>query len=494
MTTRRFPITNLNYSTLIILAMTCFFGGGRTTLGQVNIDSGLVAYYPFNGNALDNSGNTNHGTVNGATLTTDRFGVPNSAYHFTGGSSKITVPHDSTLNTGNQQSLSAWVYMESKDWPLMMIISKGFDNDTGCYRLWMYRQPDSNFTPWYTMRETFYYTDATAAGKRNFGMYEWFHMCGTFDGSQVKIYVNGRLDSTYVTGLSIIPNNKPLNIGHMGFNYLHQGKIDEPRVYNRALTDCEVLALYKFGEPSNTVITDNNICENDSTSIEITNSDSLKTFQLQDTLTGSLLGIPVNGTTNTIILPTGQLFSTTAFRIIETDTATGCQRVLDSILTVTVTPYPATPSVSVAGTDSLKCSVTGTAYQWFHEDSLLAANSQTIVASQSGTYKVVVFDNNCSSDTSAGFLYIGIDTRSNISKLAPHIYPNPTDGTVHIELHKSYRDLSITIKNLLGQKLISSSFTSKQHIDLEMNHLKTGLYFIQIRAGESTVAFKIIKE
>jgi hypothetical protein len=45
---------------------------------------GLVAWYPFNGNANDESGNGNHGTVNGATLTTDRFGNANSAYSFDG--------------------------------------------------------------------------------------------------------------------------------------------------------------------------------------------------------------------------------------------------------------------------------------------------------------------------------------------------------------------------------------------------------------------------
>ena len=51
---------------------------------QVNLNSGLVAYYPFNGNADDASGNGNNAIFNNATLTTDRFGVPNSAYYFNG--------------------------------------------------------------------------------------------------------------------------------------------------------------------------------------------------------------------------------------------------------------------------------------------------------------------------------------------------------------------------------------------------------------------------
>ena len=55
---------------------------------------GLVGYWPFSGNANDLSGNNNNGTVNGATLTTDRFGNANSAYSFNGINQKITVAHN----------------------------------------------------------------------------------------------------------------------------------------------------------------------------------------------------------------------------------------------------------------------------------------------------------------------------------------------------------------------------------------------------------------
>lgn len=57
--------------------------------------NGLVSYYGFNGNANDCSGNSNNGTVNGATLTTDRFGNTNSAYSFNGTSDYISI-HDTT--------------------------------------------------------------------------------------------------------------------------------------------------------------------------------------------------------------------------------------------------------------------------------------------------------------------------------------------------------------------------------------------------------------
>ena len=69
--------------TLFIL-LSALFSGWSGVIAQINLDSGLVAHYPFNGNANDESGNANHGTVNGATLTTDRFGNANKAYSFDG--------------------------------------------------------------------------------------------------------------------------------------------------------------------------------------------------------------------------------------------------------------------------------------------------------------------------------------------------------------------------------------------------------------------------
>lgn len=73
-----------------------------------------VASYPFNGNADDVSGNLNHGILGGETnnpaLTTDRYGVPNSAYEFGGYYNKnwIQVPNSPTLQFGNTMSFSLW--------------------------------------------------------------------------------------------------------------------------------------------------------------------------------------------------------------------------------------------------------------------------------------------------------------------------------------------------------------------------------------------------
>jgi len=85
-----------------------------STFAQIPTDS-LVAYYPFNGNANDESGNGNNGIVNGATLTADRFGNANSAYSFDGVSNYIEVADNSTLNFGtNDFSISMWLKYPSQ--------------------------------------------------------------------------------------------------------------------------------------------------------------------------------------------------------------------------------------------------------------------------------------------------------------------------------------------------------------------------------------------
>jgi hypothetical protein len=85
------------------LFVSCGFAFGQ------GLNDGLVAYYPFNGNAEDESGNGNNGTVDGATLTTDRNGNPNNAYDFS--NSSIIVPDAASLDLGGGSgfAISAWV-------------------------------------------------------------------------------------------------------------------------------------------------------------------------------------------------------------------------------------------------------------------------------------------------------------------------------------------------------------------------------------------------
>ncbi|HEX2684498.1 MAG TPA: hypothetical protein VHL77_11220, partial [Ferruginibacter sp.] len=76
---------------------------------QVDLNLGLKAYYPFSGNANDISGNNNNPVFNNATLTADRLGNPNSAYHFNGTNTYMRIPNSASINMANTMSIALWV-------------------------------------------------------------------------------------------------------------------------------------------------------------------------------------------------------------------------------------------------------------------------------------------------------------------------------------------------------------------------------------------------
>jgi hypothetical protein len=78
------------------------------------VKEGLVAYYPFNGNAKDESGNGHDGEVKGSALTQDRHSTADSAYEFTREEgSHISIPKSDTLRP-QKMTLNAWVYLSKE--------------------------------------------------------------------------------------------------------------------------------------------------------------------------------------------------------------------------------------------------------------------------------------------------------------------------------------------------------------------------------------------
>jgi len=94
-----------------------------------NLLNGLVGYWPFCGNANDESGNGNDGQVSGAILTQDRFGNQNNAYTFNGTADYITVPHSPTLAISDSISISCWVRANQVSTGLTQtLVSKGLQS------------------------------------------------------------------------------------------------------------------------------------------------------------------------------------------------------------------------------------------------------------------------------------------------------------------------------------------------------------------------------
>ena len=203
------------------------------------LDSGLVAFYPFNGNALDESGNGNHGINNGATLSSDRFGSSNRAFYFN--RNYIEIPNSPSLQSPRtSMSLAFWINISQWDQSNSGIMAKSNSNTVGQYGSVASTGPN--------------YMQFDIGGSyvrinRYFALNTWYFLCLRWDGAEAKLYLNESVyDSVPYTG-TVAPDNFPLTLGKHspgGVRYLI-GKLDDVRIYNRALHDSEIEQLFYEG-------------------------------------------------------------------------------------------------------------------------------------------------------------------------------------------------------------------------------------------------------
>ena len=207
------------------------------TIPQISIINGLVAYFPFNGNANDSSGNGNNGIVTNAILTTDRFGKPNSAYNFDGNGDYINCGNKSILNLTGAISISVWVLANNFNTD-HGVISKMNASTTSPYGL----VTNNNRMRWDIGNE-FIFSNTINSG-------QWINIISTYDPKTLvkNLYVNGVLSSNGIATKTSIPvNTDNLYIGAHQPSKLTtwswDGKIDEVRIYNRVLNSTEIAYL-----------------------------------------------------------------------------------------------------------------------------------------------------------------------------------------------------------------------------------------------------------
>jgi len=201
--------------------------------------SGLVAWYPFSGNANDSSGNGYNGTDYGASLTTDRFGIAGKAYDFNGSSNYISTT--ASFPTGaSAKSYSIWFKADSikRGW----ILAGGLDNPGQAFGLFM--QDASGAVLFHGMSTYDIIVDSI------FDTTSWHHFVITFQSDTIKFYSNGILTASYYDNLSTASSNiifgrRENPALESGTDAYFKGKIDDIGIWNRALTPCEVYLLYR---------------------------------------------------------------------------------------------------------------------------------------------------------------------------------------------------------------------------------------------------------
>lgn len=234
------------------------------SFSQVNLNLGLMAYYPFNGNANDASGNNNNPSFNSATLTSDRFGTPNTAYHFNGTSSFIQIPNSPTINMGNTMSIAMWVkptgFYTGACYNNMLMM-KGITDipNAGNYSV---RFADAvggcGPTP-NTAQEVFFGDGGALAPTPFVQLNKWYSVIWTYDGTTAKIYIDCVLKASSLSPGITFTNAYDLFLGHVNnaiYPYWLNGDLDEVRLYNRPLNTAEVNTLGGCGPLTDTTIND----------------------------------------------------------------------------------------------------------------------------------------------------------------------------------------------------------------------------------------------
>jgi hypothetical protein len=251
-------------------------------------DDGLLAYYPFSGNANDESGNGLHGTVYGASLTEDRVGNPDSAYLFDGVDDYVDCGNDPSLNIVGAITVAAWVKTASDKYDNEIVAKGGSCSDGGYKLVTIYGHLQGSFSNHDAKPYHEIFSDQTI----NDG--NWHHVAFVVKGLKTSntytyLYIDGekapiqyrRINYTYMgggwsdvgegpfdTSTWDISTSSRLGIGYSKnavCPYFFEGIIDEIRIYNRALSAEEIKAHYERKQtitPTPTPTPTPNVCYN----------------------------------------------------------------------------------------------------------------------------------------------------------------------------------------------------------------------------------------
>lgn len=238
------PFARLKVALLIQVLL--FFLVLGETKSQISLDRGLIGCYTFSGNAQDLSGSGNHGTVNGARLTSDRFGKPDNAYDFDGRDDYIELSAEGLKL--NQFSYSIWVYPKQLPAPgeAMFLISVG--SDYGDQHILLGDHYSNSRHTGFSHGSYQGVGDNVDCSGHMPVVNRWYHLALVKDNTHYTLYVNGNIicreniqnrQAFYGTGTVRAVIGARNNYGQAS-NVM----IDDVHLYDRALTSAEVEALY----------------------------------------------------------------------------------------------------------------------------------------------------------------------------------------------------------------------------------------------------------
>jgi hypothetical protein len=214
--------------------------------------AGLQGWYPFDGNANNAFGTGKNGVVLGPVLTTDRFGNPNSAYHFNGNGDHINLD-TAFFNVGwSGYSVSCWLNSDTLTNPYAYANDQSYFNTVphnGLDLAYNYSSNNkytffANSRPDTSNWDILGYQPSSAS----ITIHTWDHVVFTKTSDTVyRFYLNGSLDKTFTTSQTAMSYYCKIILGRIDTTHFYQGfmgKLDDFGIWSRSLSQCEVLRLY----------------------------------------------------------------------------------------------------------------------------------------------------------------------------------------------------------------------------------------------------------
>jgi len=245
--------------------------------------NGLVGWWPFNGNANDESGNNLNQITYGPQLSSDRYNLNAKAYFFNGNGDYMERPTANILNTiQDSLTISAWIYLQNTPTAAeggAIVARRDFvGNPNGERNHFQLNVTSSNELcfAFNNNTNTNLYTGLVLSPSNSVVIGVWNHVSATFKNGVVKLYVNGTLITSQNLGFKqLSANNHWLNFGRIhrtqGTTFFAEfpGKIDDIGIWNRALTECEIQDLFHahLGSQAISAGADQSICAGDNVTL-----------------------------------------------------------------------------------------------------------------------------------------------------------------------------------------------------------------------------------
>jgi hypothetical protein len=247
-----FHHTVISCAAIFLFALTSCGGGGGggdsegCTVNTV-VPDGLVAYYPFNNDYYDYSCNDYDGTGNGTAVpgfVTDRFGAAQKAVEFANASDNyVEVNHQSFIKAARAEvSVSFWInvkWPDTAEYDNYIILG----NDFGVYYVYRFASPANHYLRFVITRAA---GPSSNYAQADIATNTWVHIVGTYDSTNIKIYCNGALTSTTSWPGTISDKLCNLTIGKYPPYGTIDAQIDDFRIYDRVLSDAEILEIYNY--------------------------------------------------------------------------------------------------------------------------------------------------------------------------------------------------------------------------------------------------------